>query len=161
MNYKFKTKPYAHQLKALEMSWDRPYFAYFMEMGTGKSKVLIDNISMLYDNGKINGVLIVAPKGVVKNWYEGEIPTHIVDHIDYKCVLWQSLINAKQQKKLDTLFETGEDLHILVMNVEALSTKKGVDFAEKFLNSHRTMMAIDESTTIKNPNAKRTKNIVN
>ena len=160
MNYKFKTKPYAHQLKALEISWDSPFFAYFMEMGPGKSKVLIDNISMLYDNGKINGVLIVAPKGVVKNWYEGEIPTHLVDHIDYKCVLWQSLINAKQQKKLDILFEAGEDLHILVMNVEALSTKKGVAFAEKFLNSHRAMMAIDESTTIKNPNAKRTKNIV-
>ena len=52
-----------------------------MEMGTGKSKVLIDNISMLYDNGKINGVLIIAPKGVVKNWHEGEIPTHLVDHI--------------------------------------------------------------------------------
>ena len=160
MNYRFKTKPYAHQLKALEMSWERPFFAYFMEMGTGKSKVLIDNISMLYDNGKINGVLIVAPKGVVKNWHEGEIPTHLVDHIEHKNVLWQSLINAKQQNKLDTLFETGEDLHILVMNVEALSTKKGVAFAEKFLNSHRAMMAIDESTTIKNPNAKRTKNIV-
>ena len=160
MNYKFKTKPYEHQLKALEMSWDRPYFAYFMEMGTGKSKVLIDNISMLYDNGKINGVLIVAPKGVVKNWHEGEIPTHLVDHIEHKNILWQSLINIKQQKKLDSLFETGEDLHILVMNVESLSTKKGVAFAEKFLNSHRTLMAIDESTTIKNPEAKRTKNIV-
>ncbi len=44
MNYKFKTKPYEHQLEALKMSWDKPYFAYFMEMGTGKSKVLIDNI---------------------------------------------------------------------------------------------------------------------
>ena len=159
MKYKFKTKPYKHQLKALEMSWDKPYFAYFMEMGTGKSKVLIDNISMLYDNGKINGVLIVAPKGVVKNWYESEIPTHLVDHIEHKTVLWQSNINQKQQKKLNTLFETGEDLHILIMNVEALSTKKGVDFAEKFLFSHRSMMAIDESTTIKNPEAKRTKNI--
>ena len=40
------------------MSWERPYFAYFMEMGTGKSKVLIDNVSMLYDNGKINGVVL-------------------------------------------------------------------------------------------------------
>ena len=70
MNYKFKTKPYAHQLKALELSWDKPYFAYFMEMGTGKSKVLIDNIAMLYDAGKINGVLIIAPKGVYKNWYD-------------------------------------------------------------------------------------------
>tara|TARA_R100000664_G_scaffold26047_1_gene36150 strand:+ start:587 stop:2020 length:1434 start_codon:yes stop_codon:yes gene_type:complete len=159
MKYKFKTTPYEHQLKALEMSWNKPYFAYFMEMGTGKSKVLIDNISMLYDNGKINGVLIVAPKGVVKNWYESEIPTHLVDHIEHKTVLWQSNINQTQQKKLNTLFETGEDLHILIMNVEALSTKKGVDFAEKFLLSHRSMMAIDESTTIKNPEAKRTKNI--
>ena len=159
MDYKFKTEPYAHQIKALEMSWDRPYFAYFMEMGTGKSKVLIDNISMLYDNGKINGVLIVAPKGVVKNWYEGEIPTHLVDHIEYKSVLWQSSITQTQQKNLDSLFETGEDLHILIMNVEALSTKKGYDFAQKFLFSHRAMMAIDESTTIKNPEAKRTKNI--
>ena len=55
MNYKFKTKPYAHQLKALEMSWKKEVFALFMEMGTGKSKVLLDNISMLYDKGKING----------------------------------------------------------------------------------------------------------
>ena len=54
-NYKFKTKPYAHQIKALELSWDKPYYAYFMEMGTGKSKVLLDNIAMLYDAGKING----------------------------------------------------------------------------------------------------------
>ena len=57
------------------------------------------------------------------------------------------------------MFETGEDLHILIMNVEALSTKKGYDFAQKFLFSHRAMMAVDESTTIKNPEAKRTKNI--
>ena len=160
MNYKFKTKPYAHQLKALEMSWDKKCFAYFMEMGTGKSKVLIDNVSMLYDNGKINGVLIVAPKGVYKNWCDQEIPNHMVDHIEKTVVLWQANITKQQQKNLDSLFKTGTDLHILVMNVEALSTKKGVDFASRFINSHQTMMAIDESTTIKNPEAKRTKNIV-
>ena len=159
MNYKFKTKPFAHQLKALERSWNKPYFAYFMEMGTGKSKVLIDNISMLYDRGKIDGALIVAPKGVYKNWYDQEIPTHMVKHIDKKMVLWQAMISQKQQKELDSLFETGEDLHILIMNVEALSTQKGVDFAKKFLFSHRALMAVDESTTIKNPDAKRTKSI--
>ena len=69
MNYKFKTKPYQHQLNALARSWDKEYFAYFMEMGTGKSKVLVDNIAMLYDKGKINGALIVAPKGVIGTWY--------------------------------------------------------------------------------------------
>ena len=160
MNYKFKTKPYAHQLKALEMSWNKEVFAYFMEMGTGKSKVLIDNISMLYDKGKINGALIIAPKGVYKNWYDSEIPEHMVKHINKKVVLWQALINQKQQDRLDTLFKSEVDLHILIMNVEALSTKKGKIFAEKFINCHNVLMAIDESTTIKNPSAKRTKAIV-
>jgi len=160
INYKFKTKPFAHQLKALELSWKKEVYAYFMEMGTGKSKVLIDNIAMLYDNGKINGALIIAPKGVYKNWHDSEIPTHLPDHIDKKVVLWQATINDKQQKKLDTLFESGEDLHILLMNVESFSTKKGLEFARKFLSCHKALMAIDESTTIKNPSAKRTKNIL-
>ena len=160
INYKFKTKPYAHQLKALEKSWDKEVYAYFMEMGTGKSKVLIDNLAMLYDKGKVNGALIVAPKGVVGTWYKNELPDHLPDHIDKKIVLWQAMINKTQEKKLNTLFETGEELHILIMNVEAFSTKKGVDFARKFLSCHNTLMAIDESTTIKNPGAKRTKNIL-
>ena len=160
MNYKFKTKPYKHQLTALEKSWNKENFAYFMEMGTGKTKVLIDNLAMLYDKGKVDGALIIAPKGVVGTWYNNEIPAHLPDHIDDVTVLWQANITKQQQEKLDCLFEPEENLHILIMNVEALSTTKGKDFAEKFLDSHNTLMAIDESTTIKNPNAKRTKNII-
>ena len=160
MKYKFKTKPYKHQLTALEKSWNKETYAYFMEMGTGKTKVLIDNMSMLYDKGKIDGALIVAPKGVVKTWYEHELPTHLADHIENVSVLWQPNITKKQQEKLETLFEIETALHILVMNVEALSTDKGVKFASKFINSHKTMMAIDESTTIKTPTAQRTKNII-
>ena len=160
MNYKFKTKPYAHQLTALEKSWNRETYAYFMEMGTGKTKVLIDNVAMLYDKGKVNGALIIAPKGVVGTWYNQEIPTHLPKHIENVCVLWQSNITKEQSRKLGTLFKTGEELHFLIMNVEALSTTKGTDFARKFLSSHNTLMAIDESTTIKNPKAKRTKNII-
>jgi SNF2 family DNA or RNA helicase len=160
MNYKFKTKPYAHQLTALEKSWNKENFAYFMEMGTGKTKVLIDNLAMLYDKGKIDGALIIAPKGVVKTWYEQELPTHLPDHIENVSILWQPNITKGQQEKLDSLFEIESALHILVMNVEALSTDKGVKFATKFINSHKTLMAIDESTTIKTPTARRTKNII-
>jgi SNF2 family DNA or RNA helicase len=160
INYKFKTKPYAHQLTALEKSWNHENYAYFMEMGTGKTKVLIDNLSMLYDKGAVNGALIIAPKGVVSTWYNQEIPTHLPKHIQNVTVLWQANITKTQQEKLDSLFETGEDLHILIMNVEAFSTDKGRLFAGKFLQSHKSLMAIDESTTIKNPKAKRTKNIL-
>jgi len=160
MNYKFKTKPYAHQITALEKSWQKDEYGYFMEMGTGKSKVLIDNIAMLYDKGRINSALIIAPKGVYRNWLSQEIPEHLPRHIDHKTVLWTALTSKTKDKEYQQLFKIEYDLHILLMNVEALSTKKGVEFAGKFLRCHKTLLAVDESTTIKNPAAKRTKAIL-
>ncbi|BCV02500.1 MAG: hypothetical protein CM15mV53_560 [uncultured marine virus] len=64
--------------------------------------------------------------------------------------------------ELDTLFDDKGDLKILIMNVEAFSTSKGLDFARSFLNIFvgRALIGIDESTTIKSPTAKRTKNIL-
>ena len=73
----FKTKPFNHQLQALGGRWANKDFAYFMEMGTGKSKVLIDNIAMLYDAGEINAAVIIAPKGVYRNWERLEITAHL------------------------------------------------------------------------------------
>jgi SNF2 family DNA or RNA helicase len=160
MNYKFKTKPYKHQLTALEKSVDEKEYGYFMEMGTGKSKVLVDNMAILYDKGKINGALIIAPKGVYNNWYSQEIPTHLASHIKPKMVMWTASASKAKEKEYQTLFETGFDLHVLIMNVEAFSTKKGTEFAFKFLRSHKTLMVVDESTTIKTPTSKRTKSIL-
>ena len=159
--YPFKTKPYEHQRTALNRSWERKEYALFMEMGTGKSKVLIDNIAVLYDRGYINAALIIAPKGVYRNWEMNELPIHLPDHILVNMVVWNPTNTKTQQRILDTLFEyPNEDLKILIMNVEALSTKKGAAFAGKFLNAHKALMAVDESTTIKNPKAKRTKSIL-
>ena len=42
VKYNFKLKPFEHQLAALHKGVQRKEFGYFMEMGTGKSKVLID-----------------------------------------------------------------------------------------------------------------------
>jgi SNF2 family DNA or RNA helicase len=133
-----------------------------MEMGTGKSKVLVDNIAMLYDNGAIRAALIIAPKGVYKNWNDIEFPVHLPDHVDHTKVLWEATITKKKQAELDTLFDGKEELKILIMNVEAFSTTKGLDFARSFLNIFlgRALIGIDESTTIKSPTAKRTKNIL-
>ena len=69
--FNFKTKPYDHQLKALRSALNRKYVAYFMEMGTGKSKVLIDEMAGYYLRGKIGAALIIAPKGVYRNWEMG------------------------------------------------------------------------------------------
>tara|TARA_R100001143_G_scaffold62197_1_gene64827 strand:- start:682 stop:2127 length:1446 start_codon:yes stop_codon:yes gene_type:complete len=158
--YRFKTEPYEHQRAALGASWNKKDFAYFMEMGTGKSKVLIDNIAILYDRGSVDSALIIAPKGVYKNWAELEIPKHLPDHIYYKTVAWTPNPNKQQKEDLISLFESTNDLIFFVMNIEALSTKKGCGFAEKFLLSHKCVFAIDESTTIKNNSARRTKSAI-
>tara|TARA_R110002020_G_scaffold213289_3_gene420015 strand:- start:3663 stop:5108 length:1446 start_codon:yes stop_codon:yes gene_type:complete len=158
--YRFKTEPYDHQRVALGASWDKKEFAYFMEMGTGKSKVLIDNIAILYDKGFIDSALILAPKGVYKNWVELEIPKHLPDHIYKKIVAWSPNPNKKEQQQLIDLFNPTEDLTFFVVNIEALSTKRGVSFVDKFLTSHNSLMAIDESTTIKNISAARTKSAI-
>jgi SNF2 family DNA or RNA helicase len=160
MDYRFKTEPYEHQLHALGASHNKENFALFMEMGTGKSKVLVDNIAMLYDKGKINAALIVAPKGVYRNWERQEIPTHMPEHIVHNVVTWSPSTTKKQQKENLKLFKHGDQLTIFLMNIEAFSTKKGLDIAQRFLLAHQCLMAIDESTTIKSPTARRTKNVL-
>ena len=154
MKYEFKTTPYAHQKEALVRSWNKPEYAYFMEMGTGKSKVLIDNLAILYSKGAIDSALIIAPKGVYRNWSEREIPEHLPTSITYRVGVWSASPKKKDKDALVSLFDVTEELKVLVMNVEAFSTKKGVAFAEKFLTFHNTLLAIDESTTILLPTTK-------
>jgi SNF2 family DNA or RNA helicase len=156
--YPFKNKPYAHQASYLARFWKSPVAALFADMGTGKSFMLINNISMLYDRGAINAALIVAPKGVYRNWVNTEIPKHIPDHVVYRLAAWSPSPKKAEVAALDSLFEVSEDLKILVMNIEAFSTQRGASFAQRFLINHSAMMAIDESTTIKTPGSKRSKN---
>jgi len=159
LDYRFKNEPYAHQSAYLHRFWEQKEAALFADMGTGKSFMLINNMCMLYDNGHINAALIIAPKGVYRNWAELELPKHIPDHVTWSVALWNPQPSKVQKVALDRIFDIDDKLHILVMNVEAFSSEKGKKFAERFLLGHTTLMAVDESTTIKSPTAQRTKNI--
>ena len=156
----FKTKPYAHQVKALKLCGGQEYYGLFMEMGTGKSKVLIDEIAALYLKGKITGALIIAPKGAYRNWEKGEIPTHMPDNVPIDMAIWKapSEMSITDKNTIKRILQPNGKLRIFLMNVEALSSKIGTQVAYKFLKGNPSMMAIDESTTIKTPTASRTKN---
>ena len=157
--YKFKTEPYEHQKDALKKCWNKESFAIFAEMGTGKTKIALDNACILYNKGKIDRVLVIAPKGTYITWVEQEIPIHIPDYIETKVLAWKPSTSEKYKAQLKNIRESEYKLKIFVMNVEALSTKRGIKEALLFLN-FKSMMIVDESTTIKNPKAKRTKNIL-
>ena len=89
MKYPFKHRPFDHQLEALEAGWKEREYAFFMEMGTGKTKVAIDNTCMLYDSGKVHTGVVIAPKGVYRNWTDKELPEHLPAHLaDGRRVVW-------------------------------------------------------------------------
>ena len=157
--YKYKTQPYDHQRKALEMSFDKEYFAYFMEMGTGKTKVVLDNVGILHDNHKIEGALIIAPKSVYSIWAYDEIKAHYPFE-DIDVYLWKTPNSIKERVRDAAFFKKNDSFKFLIINVEALSAGKGAAAALKFVSNYKALVAIDESSKIKNPQANRTKNIL-
>jgi len=150
MEFSYKTQPFEHQRTALKLGANEKLYAYFMEMGTGKTKVSIDNAAFLFCEKKITSVIVVAPNSVYKNWIN-EIETH------------SSVENNINVHKLDKKFAHDYDkLNWYLFNVEALSHASGVKRIKDVLKftGKESMMIVDESTTIKNRAAKRTKNII-
>ena len=163
--YSFKTQPYDHQQTAFQTSWKAPYHALFMEMGTGKTKVIVDTMGALFEEVEITQALVVAPKGVFDNWVQLEIPAHLPDRIKRYVVRWQPNFTKKYKEELlDVAVPSRrlkDTLNVLVMNVEALSTRKGAAAALRYLDLNpKSIMVVDESTTIKNRTASRTKTVI-
>ena len=140
-------------------SYDKSNFAYFMEMGCGKSKVLIDNIVWLYENSEIDTAVIVAPKGVYRNWEISEIPVHFPEAVAHEVYVWNPNPNKAAARRLANAIKR-EKLRILLVNVEGFATSKVQKYLDAFTQGSSFLLAVDESTTIKNPKAKRTKNLL-
>ena len=160
--FKYKTNPYDHQRNALEASWAEEYYALFMEMGTGKTKVAIDTMAVLFEAGKIDSALVVAPKGVYDNWVKNEIPAHLPDRINRNILRWTPVKTKRMETDLkDFIVGDYKGLKLFVINIEAFSTSRGTEAALAFLYQNpNNIVVVDESTTIKNRKAARTKNIM-
>lgn len=158
--YPFKLLPYQHQLYTWERSRDLVEFGLFMDMGTGKSKVLIDTAAWLYDQGKIKGVVVVAPKGVYRTWVADEIPKHVPDHIPYEICYWSSYITKEILVKRNKFMKQNDSLKFWVVNIEALRSTNAFTLTKEFLQGRPCLMAVDESTTIKHQKAKQTENVI-
>jgi SNF2 family DNA or RNA helicase len=155
-DYSFKTTPFKHQLEVFLDSRDREFFALLMEQGTGKSKVIVDTTAWLYGQGEIDSLLVVAPNGVHRNWILNELPIHMPEYVDYEAAWYASGPNKKEKEAINKVLNQ-KGLKIIAINVEALATVNGVTFARDFIINSNCLMVIDESTTIKNPKAVRTK----
>lgn len=155
----YKTKPFDHQFKAFDMSRDMRDYGLLMEMGTGKSKVFIDTAVYLYTTGQIDAVLLLAPKGVYRNWQDNELPRHFpTEHVPCMWTYWSSTAKPELQASWKNL-KAFNGLKWFNMNIEALAYEKGAEFAMAYASHYkgRILIGIDESTMIKNMSSKRTK----
>lgn len=139
-----------HQIDTLSMSSNRVVFAHLHEMGLGKTAIMIAEAGILFQQGKLTGVLILAPKGVHRQWLREQVPEHLDKGINHVCNIWP--------KNLSTANSTGV-LSFYSMNTDAIRTPKGFKAAQNFLIMHKgkSLMIIDESHLIKSPSAQRTK----
>jgi SNF2 family DNA or RNA helicase len=162
--YEYKTKPYQHQIDVLRKCWNMEVYALFLEMGTGKTKIVLDNACALYLQGKIDSLMVMAPKGTYLNWRD-EVAIHVPDYIDYCLAWWTPYPNSEELHRLQVQMNDSSHFHIMLVNIEAMQTKnkaksKGQKYVWNWLHTHKPMVAVDESTTIKNPTASRTKAVL-
>jgi SNF2 family DNA or RNA helicase len=163
LDYEFRTAPFPYQLKIFEESVEKEYVSLFNDPGTGKSKIIIDQASYLYQQGKIDALLIIAPNGVHVNWVSEEIPKHMpirtleeVKSLIYHSSKAKSKTAVKEREKL--LQHSG--FCVLVLAYEAATTDTFKLFAKRFFAKKRTFMVLDESHRIKKRDGKRKATIV-
>lgn len=157
-DYEYGTKPFDHQAKAFLLSRDKEFYAYFMEMGTGKTKVVIDNAAYLFERKAIECLIIVAPNGVHSQWVREQIPTHMPKRIRTDSAIYRASDKGMLREVERIIKSQDSRLKIVSFNIEAFSNLKGTQYLTQLLKRFKCMLVIDESTRIKTPGSLRTKN---
>jgi SNF2 family DNA or RNA helicase len=162
-DYPHTVKPFDHQLSHLAEHVDQKSWGLLWEQGTAKTKPIIDTACFLYENKKIDALVVVAPPGVERNWNTDEIPKHMPPEYVFDTMVSVFLTakkNTKAHKRSMEALIQWDGLAVLLISYNAFMTKEGKDFVWKFLKKRKCLYVLDEAHNVKTPNAKRTKSIV-
>lgn len=151
---RFRTKPFQHQVEAVEMILRKPYFGNFSEMGTGKTKTTIDAAQILFERNIIDQVLIIAPASVRAVWYDpefGELRKHIWEGTNGIVMEYHSTEKAWQYGP-----KSKRQLMWIITNYDFIRREDRLRDLLSFVGP-RTLLVLDESSAIKNFKAQQTK----
>lgn len=150
--YKFKTKPREYQREALNRAWDKPAYALYMDMGTGKTKTAIDLYSAYFLEGRVDRILILTKYSTRMNWVR-EFGIH--SPVEHDCMV---LDTSKPDRFERWNTELTGAMKVLVVGTESFAAGRAADLAARFVGcSSRAGMVVDEAHMIKNHSAKRSK----
>lgn len=162
-DYEFLTEPFDHQREIFNTTRELESYGLLWEQGTGKSKPFIDTAAWLWEQGKIDGVLVVAPPGVDLNWITDELPAHMPHRIRPAMKVGRYRTDKAgtkyHQREMDELVKH-KGFAWLCISYNAFMTEKGKNFIWRWLRRRRCLYGLDEAHFIKSPGAKRTKSII-
>lgn len=155
---------------ALRRAWPLREFALFHGMGTGKTFTTINLAAARFQRGQIEGLVIICDTSIKNVWYtgdgtwldeDGDLQGSEIEKwcpVDYSCWVFNS---GDSPDRWIRTKRNGDELKILVVGVESLSIENGQSLRaiQYFAKHHKFMCAVDESTSIKNWKATRTKNV--
>jgi SNF2 family DNA or RNA helicase len=174
VKYKFKTKPYRHQVEGVRFAFSQFRqglgAALLFEPRTGKTKTAIDIASILYHTKGVRRVVIIAPNRVMGTWAR-EFHTHCP--LVYEVIVW----DAKERRKGAIRQPAGHlDLQVVITNYETFSTPgrrlasgrrsrttgrfKSRDYLTKWIGGEPALIVCDESHKLKNPSGKASNMVV-
>lgn len=149
---------FEHQIRLFEETKDLPAHALFWEQGTGKTRTALDTITYLFEQGNIDGALVVAPNDVHRAWIEDQLPQFAPSLEGF---FWTSskASSLSHERMIGRLYESRRP--IMAMGYDGFMTVRGRTFAKRFFKDRRAILILDESTAIKTPKTKVARALVN
>jgi SNF2 family DNA or RNA helicase len=155
MRMPIRAEPYAHQVEAfnfaLEIFRNGKGTAFLMDMGTGKSLTTIAVIGALNAEGNVRKLLIVCPKSIVGVWED-----EFGKFADFDYTL--KLLDGATTEKVKTLQQLSRESDATSRCRVAVVNYESAWRLETELTKWKPdMIVCDESSKIKNPQAKQSK----
>lgn len=147
--------PMGHQDRMLDHSFGLKSFAWFAKMGTGKTYTAIHLAFAQWKGGSIDKLAIICPSTLRTVWQK-EFAKYATGEYDFR------IHDSKAKWLTDFCRKVPTDrLQVLAISVEGLGVSEGLyDSVCGYYLGGRVMTICDESSRIKNPDAKRTKRAI-
>lgn len=162
--------PRPYQLAETEAHWRKPAWGLNWDMGCGKTLGTILTAARLEAAELIDGMLVVAPSGVHRQWEADELPKHLPDGLleRTRVACWRTdkAKTKRFQERIDRFMAPlrgvtmWRDFRVLVVSYDGLMTPACADVCKEFLQSGPKLLVADESHLCKSPDAKRTKRLL-
>lgn len=156
-----RTKQYRHQLQEYTDHRGDAARAFFWQMRTGKTKQVIDEACWLHKAMEIDGVLVIAPNGVHRQWIDVELDKHMW----HEKIIWTGFAWRFANKNNSVLSDiwmnavkesNGILFSWLAINMESLIRDEVKRYIDKFLRNRRILVVYDECHHFSKAGAKRT-----